>query len=103
MKAVKYEEVKQRFFLLQQLKPLSTFVSDSAMDLLHSSGVSSTYYLQTHFSHCQDYFLSVSVITDLHNTFFLLFPICFHVRQVEAIKLVWVAVVGDWLNLMLKW
>lgn len=95
--------MKQRCFLLQELKPLSAFTSCSVMDLLHSSGVSSTYYLQTHFSHCQDYFLSVSVVADLHNTFFLLFPICFHVRQVEAIKLVWVAVVGDWLNLMLKW
>ncbi|XP_070703484.1 glucose-6-phosphatase catalytic subunit 1-like [Pempheris klunzingeri] len=73
------------------------------MDLLHSSGVSSTYYLQTHFGHSQGYFLSVSMATDLHNTFFLLFPIWFHVRQAEAIKLVWVAVVGDWVNLMLKW
>ncbi|XP_068192458.1 glucose-6-phosphatase catalytic subunit 1 [Antennarius striatus] len=73
------------------------------MDLLHSSGVSSTYYLQTHFSHNQKYFLSVSMATDLRNTFFLLFPIWFHVRQAEAIKLVWVAVVGDWVNLMLKW
>uniref|UniRef100_A0A8P4KDV9 Glucose-6-phosphatase catalytic subunit 1 n=1 Tax=Dicentrarchus labrax TaxID=13489 RepID=A0A8P4KDV9_DICLA len=73
------------------------------MDLLHSSGVSSTYYLQTHFSHSQGYFLSVSMATDLRNTFFLLFPIWFHVQQTEAIKLVWVAVVGDWVNLMLKW
>lgn len=73
------------------------------MDLLHSSGVSSTHYLQTHFSHCQGYFLSVSVVTDLQNTFFFLVPIWFHVQEAEAIKLVWVAVVGDWINLMLKW
>ncbi|TKS92316.1 Glucose-6-phosphatase [Collichthys lucidus] len=73
------------------------------MDLLHSSGVSSTHYLQTHFSHSQGYFLSVSMATDLRNTFFLFFPIWFHVQQAEAIKLVWVAVVGDWVNLMLKW
>lgn len=85
------------------VKLLSASISCSTMDLLHSSGVSSTYYLQTHFSHCQEYFLSVSVVTDLHNTFFLLFPICFHMQQAEAIKLVWVAAVGDWLNLMLKW
>uniref|UniRef100_A0A3Q3QBR9 Uncharacterized protein n=2 Tax=Monopterus albus TaxID=43700 RepID=A0A3Q3QBR9_MONAL len=73
------------------------------MDLLHSSGVSSTFYLQTHYSHNQDCFLLVSMATDIHNTFFLLFPIWFHVEQAEAIKLVWVAVVGDSLNLMLKW
>ncbi|KAF3699584.1 Glucose-6-phosphatase [Channa argus] len=73
------------------------------MDLLYSSGVSSTSYLQTHYSHNQGYFLLVSMATDLRNTFFLLFPIWFHVQQAEAVKLVWVAVVGDWVNLMLKW
>uniref|UniRef100_A0A3Q3VSL5 Glucose-6-phosphatase catalytic subunit 1 n=1 Tax=Mola mola TaxID=94237 RepID=A0A3Q3VSL5_MOLML len=73
------------------------------MDLLHSFGVSSTHYMQTHFSHFQGYFLSVSMAADLHNTFFLLFPIWFHVQRVEAIQLVWVAAVGDWVNLMLKW
>ncbi|XP_040918148.1 glucose-6-phosphatase catalytic subunit 1-like [Toxotes jaculatrix] len=73
------------------------------MDLLHSSGVSITSYLQTHYSHSQGYFLLVSMATDLHSTFFLLFPIWFHVQQAEAVKLVWVAVVGDWVNLMLKW
>ncbi|GLD65267.1 glucose-6-phosphatase-like protein [Lates japonicus] len=73
------------------------------MDLLHSSGVSSTSYLQTHYSHSQSYFLLVSTATDLHSTFFLLFPVWFHVQQAEAVKLVWVAVVGDWVNLMLKW
>ncbi|XP_034751137.1 glucose-6-phosphatase-like [Etheostoma cragini] len=73
------------------------------MDLLHSSGLSSTHYLQTHFSHSQGYFLSVSKATDLRTTFLLLFPVWFHVRQAVAIRLVWVAVVGDWLNLMMKW
>uniref|UniRef100_A0A3Q3JND4 Glucose-6-phosphatase catalytic subunit 1 n=1 Tax=Monopterus albus TaxID=43700 RepID=A0A3Q3JND4_MONAL len=76
-------------------------MEQSIMDLLHSSGVSSTFYLQTHYSHNQDCFLLVSMATDIYNTFFLLFPIWFHVEQAEAIKLVWVAVVGDSLNLML--
>ncbi|XP_039977953.1 glucose-6-phosphatase-like isoform X2 [Xiphias gladius] len=59
--------------------------------------------MQTHYSQSQGYFLLVSMATDLHITFFLLFPIWFHVQQAEAVKLVWVAVVGDWVNLMLKW
>lgn len=83
------------------LCPLTSFAA--IMDLLHSSGVSSTSYLQTHYSHNQGYFLLVSMATDLRNTFFLLFPIWFYVQQAEAVKLVWVAVVGDWVNLMLKW
>ncbi|XP_071775615.1 glucose-6-phosphatase catalytic subunit 1-like [Centroberyx gerrardi] len=73
------------------------------MDLLHSSGVSATHYLQRHYGHSQGFFLLVSTATDLRNTFFLLFPVWFHLRQAKAVKLVWVAAVGDWLNLMLKW
>uniref|UniRef100_A0A668ALE7 Glucose-6-phosphatase n=1 Tax=Myripristis murdjan TaxID=586833 RepID=A0A668ALE7_9TELE len=73
------------------------------MDWLHSCGVSATHYLQTHYGHNQDFFFFVSMATDLHNTFFLLFPIWFHVQQAEAVRLVWVAVVGHWTNLILKW
>lgn len=87
----------------QHLHLWSSISFAAVMDLLHSSGVSSTTYLQTHYSHSQGYFLLVSMATDLRNTFFLLFPIWFHVQQAEAVKLVWVAVVGDWVNLMLKW
>ena len=32
-----------------------------------------------------------------------LFPIWFHLREAVGIKLLWVAVIGDWLNLVFKW
>uniref|UniRef100_A0A8C2DHV4 Glucose-6-phosphatase a, catalytic subunit, tandem duplicate 1 n=1 Tax=Cyprinus carpio TaxID=7962 RepID=A0A8C2DHV4_CYPCA len=36
---------------------------------------------------------------DLYATFFVFFPIRFHLRRDVGVNLIWVAVVGDWLNL----
>ncbi|TSK14539.1 Glucose-6-phosphatase [Bagarius yarrelli] len=76
---------------------------DTIMDAMHDYGVSSTQYLQTHYKHAQGWFLFVSMAADLRNTFFIFFPIWFHLRPSVGIKLIWVAVVGDWLNLVFKW
>uniref|UniRef100_A0A8C7CHY8 Glucose-6-phosphatase catalytic subunit 1 n=1 Tax=Oncorhynchus kisutch TaxID=8019 RepID=A0A8C7CHY8_ONCKI len=70
---------------------------------LHAYGVSTTRYLQTHYRDTQSWFLFVSMVADLRNTLFVFFLVCFHLRESVGIKLVWVAVVGDWLNLIFKW
>ncbi|XP_039595398.1 glucose-6-phosphatase-like [Polypterus senegalus] len=76
---------------------------DAGMDWLHSSGVDAIHYLQTHYQNSQQWFLFVSNVADLRNTFFVLFPLWFHLREKVAVRLIWVAVIGDWLNLVLKW
>lgn len=76
---------------------------DAVMDTLHGFGVSSTQYLQTHYKDAQGWFLFVSFAADLRNTFFIFFPIWFHLKESVGIKLIWVAVIGDWLNLVFKW
>lgn len=76
---------------------------NTLMDAVHGYGVSSTQYLQTHYKDAQGWFLFVSLAADLRNTFFVFFPIWFHLRAPVGIKLIWVAVVGDWLNLVFKW
>ncbi|KAG5854947.1 hypothetical protein ANANG_G00043480 [Anguilla anguilla] len=73
-----------------------------AMDAMHGFGVTSTHYLQTHYKDAQGWFLFVSFAADLRNTFFVFFPIWFHLRESVGIKLIWVAVIGDWLNLVFK-
>ncbi|KAG7492354.1 hypothetical protein MATL_G00013420 [Megalops atlanticus] len=75
----------------------------AAMDAMHGFGVSSTRYLQTHYKDAQGWFLFVSFAADLRNTFFVFFPIWFHLRESVGVKLIWVAVIGDWLNLVFKW
>nr|XP_020472209.1 glucose-6-phosphatase [Monopterus albus] len=73
------------------------------MDLLHSWGVELAVYLQTRYSRYEGLFSLASTVADLHTTFFWLFPIWFHLRRDTALRLIWVAVIGDWLNLVLKW
>lgn len=73
------------------------------MDLLHSWGVELAVYLQTSYSGYQDVFNVASTVADLHTTFFFFFPIWFHLRREAALCLIWVAVLGDWINLVLKW
>ncbi|KAM9112813.1 glucose-6-phosphatase catalytic subunit 1-like [Pangshura tecta] len=73
------------------------------MDLLHSAGVQVVQYLQENYQGSQDWFLFISFAADLRNTFFILFPIWFHLCEAVGVKLIWVAVIGDWLNLVCKW
>ncbi|XP_028990214.1 LOW QUALITY PROTEIN: glucose-6-phosphatase catalytic subunit 1-like [Betta splendens] len=73
------------------------------MDLLHSWGVELSLHLQTKYSRYEELFALASTVADLHTTFFCLFPVWFHVRRNTGLRLLWVAVIGDWLNLVLKW
>ncbi|XP_038847371.1 glucose-6-phosphatase-like isoform X1 [Salvelinus namaycush] len=43
-----------------------------------------------------------STVADLHTTF-CFFPGWFYLRRDVGVKLIWVAAIGDWLNLVLKW
>uniref|UniRef100_UPI00398F4AA9 glucose-6-phosphatase catalytic subunit 1-like isoform X3 n=1 Tax=Pristiophorus japonicus TaxID=55135 RepID=UPI00398F4AA9 len=76
---------------------------DAGMDLLHSSGVELVQYLQLNYKDSQSWFTFISFAADLRNTFFVFFPIWFHLCEAVGVKLIWVAVVGDWLNLIFKW
>ncbi|KAM9837873.1 glucose-6-phosphatase catalytic subunit 1-like [Aulostomus maculatus] len=73
------------------------------MDLLHSWGVELAVHLQTRYSHYESWFCLASSVADLHFTFFCWFPIWFYLQKDAGLRLIWVAVIGDWLNLVLKW
>ncbi|XP_070846628.1 glucose-6-phosphatase a, catalytic subunit, tandem duplicate 1 isoform X2 [Chaetodon trifascialis] len=73
------------------------------MDLLHSWGVELAVHLQTTYSRHEGLFSLASTVADLHTTFFCFFPVWFHLRRDTGLRLIWVAVLGDWLNLVLKW
>ncbi|CAL8283064.1 unnamed protein product [Merluccius merluccius] len=73
------------------------------MDLFHSWGVQLAVHLQTKHSQSEGWFNLASAVADLHTAYFWLFPVCFHLRRDLGLRLIWVAVLGDWLNLVLKW
>ncbi|KAG8446624.1 hypothetical protein GDO86_014178 [Hymenochirus boettgeri] len=76
---------------------------ENRIDILHDSGVQMVQYLQHNYKTSQDWFMFISFAADLRNTFFIFFPIWFHLCESVGIRLIWVAVIGDWLNLMFKW
>ncbi|KAL2101484.1 hypothetical protein ACEWY4_003245 [Coilia grayii] len=73
------------------------------MDAVHSYGVQITRYLQENYADAQGWFLFVSSAADLRTTFLILFPLLFHLQPATGVRLVWVAVLGDWVNLVCKW
>ncbi|XP_078501457.1 glucose-6-phosphatase catalytic subunit 1-like [Lissotriton helveticus] len=73
------------------------------MDHLHSAGIQVVQYLQVNYKSSQDWFIFVSFAADLRNTFAVFFPVWFHLCEAVGIKLIWVAIIGDWLNLVFKW
>ncbi|XP_037133536.1 glucose-6-phosphatase a, catalytic subunit, tandem duplicate 1 [Syngnathus acus] len=73
------------------------------MDLVHSWGIELVLHLQTKYGGYKGLFSFASAVADLHTTFFFFFPIWFHLRRDMAVRLIWVAVIGDWINLVLKW
>ncbi|XP_068120601.1 glucose-6-phosphatase catalytic subunit 1 [Hyperolius riggenbachi] len=76
---------------------------EKGMDVLHDFGIQMVQYLQVNYKSSQDWFMFISFAADLRNTFFIFFPIWFHLWEPVGIKLIWVAVIGDWLNLVFKW
>ncbi|XP_062382274.1 glucose-6-phosphatase catalytic subunit 1 [Sardina pilchardus] len=78
-------------------------MTTALMDHMQGYGVLTTEYLQTNYKEAQGWFLWVSWAADLRNTFFVFFPLWFHLKESVGIKLIWVAVIGDWLNLVFKW
>ncbi|KAM4691752.1 glucose-6-phosphatase catalytic subunit 1-like [Rhinophrynus dorsalis] len=73
------------------------------METIHAIGVYIVHYLQVNLMSFQDWFVFVSFAADLRTTFFIFFPMWFHLCESVGIKLIWVAVIGDWLNLVFKW
>ncbi|XP_067100675.1 glucose-6-phosphatase a, catalytic subunit, tandem duplicate 1 [Osmerus mordax] len=73
------------------------------MDLFHSWGVELVVHLQTQYGQYESCFSLASTVADLHTTFFCFFPVWFHLRRDVGVQLIWVAIIGDWLNLVLKW
>ncbi|XP_014746402.1 PREDICTED: glucose-6-phosphatase 2 isoform X3 [Sturnus vulgaris] len=73
------------------------------MDLLHSNGVLIIQHLQRDYRAYQDFLNFMSHVGDPRNIFSIYFPLWFQLNQVVGTKMIWVAVIGDWFNLIFKW
>ncbi|XP_034549519.1 glucose-6-phosphatase 2-like isoform X1 [Notolabrus celidotus] len=73
------------------------------MDSVYSHGVLVIQHLQNNYRECQDFLNFMSTVGDPRNIFSVYFPLWFHLSHNVGIKMIWVAVIGDWFNLIFKW
>ncbi|XP_035532463.1 glucose-6-phosphatase 2-like isoform X2 [Morone saxatilis] len=73
------------------------------MDFVHSSGVLVIQHLQNNYREHHDFLNFMSTVGDPRNIFSVYFPLWFHLSHNVGKKMIWVAVFGDWLNLIFKW
>uniref|UniRef100_A0A3Q4H7N4 Glucose-6-phosphatase n=1 Tax=Neolamprologus brichardi TaxID=32507 RepID=A0A3Q4H7N4_NEOBR len=73
------------------------------MDFVYSFGVQVIQYLQNNYWQYHDFIDFVSVVGDPRNILSVYFPLWFHLSHNVGTKMIWVAVIGDWFNLIFKW
>ncbi|CAM9271411.1 unnamed protein product [Lampetra planeri] len=73
------------------------------MDALRGAGVQVTVLFQGWFEGIHEVMHLMSSLGDIRSAYLLYFPICYHLAPRVAARLVWAAVVGDWINMILKW
>ncbi|XP_022596495.1 glucose-6-phosphatase 2 [Seriola dumerili] len=73
------------------------------MDFVHSIGVLVIQHLQNNYRECHDFLSFMSTVGDPRNIFSVYFPLWFHLSHNVGTKMIWVAVIGDWFNLIFKW
>ncbi|KAK2144875.1 hypothetical protein LSH36_723g01034 [Paralvinella palmiformis] len=78
-------------------------MSPVLMDRLHLLGVDFILSLQHYFKHQDEVMLFLSHIGDPKNAFLIYFPLAFFCHRATGIKVMWAAVISEWLNSALKW
>uniref|UniRef100_A0A5F9CID1 Glucose-6-phosphatase catalytic subunit 2 n=1 Tax=Oryctolagus cuniculus TaxID=9986 RepID=A0A5F9CID1_RABIT len=73
------------------------------MDFLHRNGVLVIQHLQKDYRAYYDFLNFMSNVGDPRNIFSIYFPLWFQLNQTVGTKMIWVAVIGDWFNLIFKW
>ncbi|XP_028662188.1 glucose-6-phosphatase 2-like [Erpetoichthys calabaricus] len=73
------------------------------MDFVHSNGVLVIQHLQKNYREYQSFVHFMSSIGDPRNIFLVYFPLWFPLSHVVGTKIIWVAVIGDFANLIFKW
>ncbi|RWS29486.1 glucose-6-phosphatase-like protein [Leptotrombidium deliense] len=73
------------------------------MDFLHENSVSAISVLQNRFHQQKDFMFAISSLFDPRYAFLFFAPLVFSLDRFAGRKLMWVAVVAEWSNMLLKW
>ncbi|KAI4544124.1 hypothetical protein MJG53_002975 [Ovis ammon polii x Ovis aries] len=67
------------------------------------NGVLAIQHLQKDYRAYYSFLNFMSSVGDPRNIFAIYFPLWFQLNQTVGTKMIWVAVIGDWFNLIFKW
>ncbi|XP_077108652.1 glucose-6-phosphatase 3 isoform X2 [Ranitomeya variabilis] len=82
---------------------LQLLVESSKMDEAHRAGVALAAYLQEHLHGSEDFWLWVTYLGDPGCIFLLYFPLAYALQHQLGVTVLWLGVIGEWLNLVFKW
>ncbi|RWS00440.1 glucose-6-phosphatase-like protein, partial [Dinothrombium tinctorium] len=75
----------------------------NAMDMVHESSVSAIALLQNRFHQQRDFMFKISTLFDPRYAFLFFAPLVFSLDRYTGRKVMWAAVVAEWVNMLLKW
>lgn len=76
---------------------------ENQMDFTHRFGVLTIQHLQNNYRGYYRFLSFMSTVGDPRSIFSIYFPLWFHLSHDVGTKMIWVAVIGDWFNLIFKW
>lgn len=75
---------------------------ENKMDVLHGEGIRAILWLQNTLGSYADNILFLSRVGD-PGSILLYFPITLYISKTLGVMVLWVAVMAEWTNLVLKW
>ncbi|XP_068274982.1 glucose-6-phosphatase 3-like isoform X1 [Nyctibius grandis] len=81
--------------------PLSP--QDSAMDTLYTTGIRFAEALQAGPPWLENFWISVTSLADPKSIFTVFFPLAYFLNCKVGVSVLWIGLVSEWLNVVLKW
>ncbi|XP_063315362.1 glucose-6-phosphatase 3 [Pelobates fuscus] len=73
------------------------------MDEVHVAGIAVANVLQTHLRGSEEFWLWVTYLGDPACVFLIYFPLVYSYKRRLGVTVLWLALISEWLNLVLKW
>ncbi|KAJ6654846.1 hypothetical protein lerEdw1_006535 [Lerista edwardsae] len=73
------------------------------MDVLYTSGIRFAETLQVHLSGLEHFWLWASFLGDPKCIFIVYFPLTYFLDQKVGVKVLWLGLISEWLNIVCKW
>uniref|UniRef100_A0A8C0FPR0 Glucose-6-phosphatase n=2 Tax=Strigidae TaxID=30459 RepID=A0A8C0FPR0_BUBBB len=73
------------------------------MDALHAAGIRFAEVLQSGPPWLEKFWISVTSLADPKSIFTIFFPLAYFLDRKVGVSVLWIGLVSEWLNVVLKW